>query len=319
MLASPVGYVLAGEEHAAPDLVRHGAMAEEAGFSFLFVSDHFHPWSRQQGHGSSVWPVLGSLSSSTRQALLISAVTCPILRFHVTTLAQAASTVQTLSRGRFVLGLGSGENLNEHIVGQGWPAFSERLERLEEAVVLLRDLLSGREVTRRGKFFAVERAQLFDAPERLPVALAASGLRSAALAGRLGDALISLGDDGTAASEFDRAGGQGKPKLTQISVCWSDNEAEARRTAHRLWPVVALDGTLFTRLETPADFEAACQGVSEDDVAASIVCGPDPARYHAVIGDCLKAGFDGVALHQIGPDQAGFFRFWQRELKAAYR
>src|SRR5690606_21135449 len=137
-----------------------------------FVSDHFHPWNRAQGHASSIWPVLGALATSTQKALLISAVTCPILRFHVTTLAQVAATVSTLSQGRFVLGLGTGENLNEHVVGQGWPSFGERLERLEEAVGMLRELLSGHPVSRHGKYFAVDRAQLFDPVPSLPIALA---------------------------------------------------------------------------------------------------------------------------------------------------
>jgi coenzyme F420-dependent glucose-6-phosphate dehydrogenase len=317
-LISPVGYVLAGEEHPAPDLIRYGTRAEEVGFSFLFVSDHFHPWNHQQGHASSVWPVLGSLCSNTSRALLISAVTCPILRFHMTTLAQAAATVQTLSEGRFVLGLGTGENLNEHIAGRGWPGFSERLDRLEEAVEFLRHLLTGEEVSRKGRYFTVERAQLFNAPASMPVALAASGPRAAATAGRLGDALISLGDDPSTVEQFLTAGGQGKPKWTQISVCWANDLAEARRTAHRLWPVVALDDKLFAHLETPADFEKACAPITEEDVAAAIVCGPDPLRYRAAINACLAAGFDGVALHQIGPDQEGFFDFWQRELKPYY-
>lgn len=296
----------------------HGAVAEQLGFSFLFVSDHFHPWNLQQGHGSSIWPVLGALSVRTSSALLISAVTCPILRVHVTTLAQAAATVQSLCGGRFVLGLGTGENLNEHVVGAGWPSFAERLERLEEAVGFLRELLGGREVTRQGKFFAVERAQLFDAPQRLPLALAASGPRAAALAGRLGDALISLGDDASVVERFQDAGGEGKPRLTQISVCWDRDEAQARRTAHRLWPIVALDGAAFAQLATPADFEEACREVREDDVAAAIVCGPDPLRFREAIESCLQAGFDGVALHQIGPDQSGFFDFWRRELAPHY-
>lgn len=310
--------MLAGEEHSATSLVRHGAQAEAAGFSFLFVSDHFHPWNHQQGHGSSIWPVLGSLCMQTEKALLISAVTCPILRFHMTTLAQAAATVQTLSGGRFVLGLGTGENLNEHVAGAGWPAFSERLERLEEAVGFLRDLLSGREVTRRGKFFAVERARLFDAPDHVEMALAASGPRAARLAGKLGDALISLGDDASLVEQFRISGGEKKPRLTQISVCWAEDESEARRTAHRLWPIVALDGSGFASLQTPADFEEACREISEDDVAAAIVCGPEPLRFREAIDSCLKAGFDGVALHQIGPDQAGFFQFWKRELAPHY-
>lgn len=310
----PLGYVLAGEEHTASALVRHGALAEQAEFSFLFVSDHFHPWSRQQGHGSSIWPVLGALSHATSKALLISAVTCPIRRIHPTSLAQAASTVQQLSGGRFVLGLGTGENLNEHVTGHPWPSFSERLERLQEAVEAIRELCSGHEVSRRGRYFTIDRAQLFDPPERLPIALAASGPRATELAGRLGDALISLGDDPSVTRGFAHAGGVGKPKLTQISVCWDRDLAQARRTAHRLWPVVALEGAQFAQLVTPADLEHACRDIGQDEVAAAIVCGPDPHDYKEAIESCLAAGFDGVALHQIGPDQAGFFNFCRREL-----
>lgn len=310
--------MLAGEEHAAGNLVRHGARAEQVGFSFLFVSDHFHPWNRQQGHGSAVWPVLGALAAGTARSLLITAVTCPILRFHVTTLAQAAATVQTLSDGRFVLGLGTGENLNEHVVGEGWPAFDERLERLEEAVSMLRQLLGGQEVTRQGKYFSIDRAQLFDAAPELPIALAASGPRAAALAGRLGDGLICLGEDAETLQGFHQAGGEGKPRLTQISVCWARDEAEARGAAHRLWPLVALEGKRYATLATPAEVEQACASISPDEVAAAIVCGNDPARFREAIDGCLSAGFDGVALHQIGPDQEGFFEFWQRELAPAY-
>ena len=314
-LSGPVGYVAAGEEHSASALVLHGQQAEAAGFSFLFVSDHFHPWNFEQGHGSSVWPVLGALSLVTQKALLVSAVSCPGSRLHPTTLAQAAATVQALSEGRFVLGLGTGENLNEHITGELWPAFPQRQERLEEAVGLLRTLFCGEETSHHGAHFTVERAQLFDPPASLPIAVAASGPKAAALAGRLGDALISLGDDESVVRDFEDNGGRGKLKLTQLSVCWAQNHTEARHTAHRLWPVVALEGTQFARLKTPSDFEQACRHIREDDVAAAIVCGPDPEPYKEAIAGCLNAGFDGVALHQIGPDQDGFFGFWQRELQ----
>jgi G6PDH family F420-dependent oxidoreductase len=316
-LRSRCGYVLAGEEHGACDLVRYGALAEQAGFDFLFVSDHFHPWNHAQGHASSVWPVLGALAQQTSEALLISAVTCPILRFHPTVLAQAAATVAALSGGRFILGLGTGESLNEHVAGP-WPSFGERIKRLEEAVDLLRELFRGEEITRLGEFFDVHRAQLFDPPARMPIALAASGPRAAALAGRLGDALIGLSDDQASVRRFQSSGGEGKPALTQISVCWGEDEDAARRVAHRLWPLVALEGNAFAALETPADVEAACRGISEDDVAAAVVCGPDPDRYRQAIDACLRAGFDGVALHQIGPDQQGFLEFWQRELGQLY-
>lgn len=282
------------------------------------MSDHFHPWNSQLGHSSSIWPVLGALSVSTSRALLVSAVTSPILRFQPTTLAQAASTVCQLSKGRFVFGLGTGEKLNEHIAGQGWPRFDERLERLEEFVLLLRDLLGGSEVTHRGKHFTVEKARLYDAPENLPLALAASGPRAARLAGQIGDALISLGADAEVVRDFETAGGQGKPRLTQLSVCWGRDRVQARREAHRLWPIVALEGKAFAQLSTPEDVERACQSITEEEVGAAIVCGPDPLEYRQAIDECLAAGFDGVALHQIGPDQGGFFSFWQRELKPHY-
>lgn len=292
--------------------------AEQAGFSFLFVSDHFHPWSREQGHGSSLWPVLGALAASTHRVRLISAVTCPFFRLHITALAQAAATVARLSQGRFVLGLGTGERLNEQVVGKGWPPFAERLAWLEEAVEALRALLSGEEVSRKGRFLTVERAQLFDPWPGLPLALASSGPRSATLAARRGDALIGLGGDPDVLQAFLQAGGERKPRWTQLSVCWAPDAAQARRIAHRLWPVVALEGTQFARLATPQEVEEACRSVSEEEVAAAVVCASDPEPFREVIDTALEAGYDGVALHPLGPDQEGFFRFWESALRPHY-
>lgn len=309
-----IGYVLAGEEHLALDLIEHGTRAEEAGFSFAFVSDHFHPWSEAQGHGSSIWPVLGALSTSTSSLELISAVTCPLFRMHPTFLAQAVATVSHLSRGRFTLGLGTGENLNEHVVGLGWPPFDERQARLEECVTILRALFAGGEVGFQGRFWQVERAQLFDAPTEQAIYLAASGPKAAKLAHRLGDGLVSLGADAEVAKLFADGETRPRPRVTQVSVCWASTEAEARRTAHRLWPMVALPGAQYAQLATPAEFQAACAQISEDDVAAAIVCGHDVDIYEQAIRGCFEAGFDGVALHQIGPDQEGFFQFWERDL-----
>lgn len=315
---SALGYVLAGEEHAPAALVRHGAAAEEVGFGFLFVSDHFHPWNRQQGHSPAIWPLLGALAQNTARVELISAVCCPVVRWHPTTLAQSAATVFALSGGRFTLGLGTGELLNEHVTGQPFPPYAERAERLAEAVGQIRALLGGDEVTARGRHFTTHRAQLFDSAPSLPIAIAASGPKSAALAGRLGDALIGLGDDPAVVQAFEACHKGGGKKRTQISVCWGEDLRQAERLAHRLWPVVALEGTRFTRLMTPAEVESACSSVTVDDVAAAIVCGPDPKPYHAMIQSCLAAGYDGIALHQIGPDQTGFFNFCQRELIPFY-
>ena len=318
MTPCPVGYVLAGEEHAAAALVRHGVAAEKAGFGFLFVSDHFHPWLQEQGHSPAVWPVLGALAQSTEKIELVSAVCCPVLRWHPTTLAQSAATVWSLSGGRFTLGLGTGELLNEHVTGLEFPPYIERAERLLEAVEQIRRLLTGQEVTSRGRYFTTHRAQLFDPAPELPIAIAASGPRSARMAGQIGDGLIGLSDDRDVVETFETSGGQGKPKRTQISVCWGADQLEAERLAHRLWPVVALEGTRFAGLRTPAEVKSACSEVTLEDVAAAIVCGPDPERYHEMIRSCREAGYDEVALHQIGPDQSGFFEFWKRELLPRY-
>lgn len=305
-----VGYVLATEEHPARDLVRYGALAEEAGLGFLFVSDHFHPWNFEQGHSSNVWPVLGALSQSTSRVGLVSAVTCPIQRIHPTTLAQAASTLHHLSEGRFVLGLGTGEALNEAVVGEGFPAFPERLERLTEAVSHLRALLTGREVDLSGEYFTTQRAQLFDAVEDLPILCAAGGARSAKLAGELADGVITLG----CRPELTESLPSSHVCLAQLSVCWAPELQQAVQTAHRVFPEVAMEGDLFTRLSHPADYREAARGVTVDDVRASIVCGPDPAPYLQELRLCLEAGYDGVALHQIGPCQTEFLDFLKGEI-----
>ena len=310
-----LGYVLAGEEHDAAQLIANGLAAEKAGFEFLFVSDHFHPWNRQQGHGSSIWPVLGALAQVTQVVELVSAVCCPVVRWHPTTLAQSAATMATLSKGRFTLGLGTGELLNEHITGERFPPYPERAARLSEAIQQIRELWRGGEVTSEGRYFTTHRAQLFDPPAFLPIAIAASGPKSARLAGQLGDGLIGLGDDPDVVKLFQETAQTSLPKRTQISVCWGTEQNEAEALAHRLWPVVALEGTQFAKLRTPADVERACAALRVDDVAAAIVCGPDPEPYLEAIRRCQQAGYDGVAIHQIGPDQSGFFDFWRRELR----
>lgn len=313
MSAFRLGYVLAGEDHPPRDLIKWGTQAEQAGFEFLFVSDHFHPWNHSQGCSSFVWSVLGALAQSTESVELFNAVSCPGQRLHLTSLAQAAVTIRELSRGRFTLGLGTGEFLNEHVTGIAWPRFSERLSRLAEAVPLLRDLFSGLEVHHSGHYFTVDRAQLFGESPKVPLALAASGVKSATLAGKIGADLISLGADRDVVEAYRRAGGQGR-KYTQLSVCWGKSETEAASLAHKLWPEVALSGSLFTRLATPDEFEAATRDISCQDVAAAIVCGSELERYEQAISECKAAGFDGVALHAIGPDQESFFTFWRDSL-----
>lgn len=306
------GFVLATEEHSAADLVGLAGQAEQSGFGFLFVSDHFHPWNFHQGHSSNLWPLLGAISQVTQHSALVSAVTSPILRVHPTTLAQSAATLFHLSQGRFYLGLGTGEALNERVVGQGFPPFGERLARLQESMELVRSLQAGEEVTREGHYFTVERAQLFDPAPLLQIFLAASGLRAATLASKQADGLVCLGAREKLARRF---GDDDRPRLAQLSVCWAEDYQEAAICAHRYFPEVALPGTTFCQLATPREFSQAAQTVRVEEVAACLPCGPDVSLYVQAIEECFGAGFDAVALHQIGPNQRGFFNFWERELR----
>lgn len=292
--------------------MRYARLAEEAGFGFIFFSDHFHPWGHQQGHASFLWSVLGGVALSTSSIGLVSAVTCPILRWHPTALAQAASTVGAMSCGRFVLGLGTGERLNEGVTGY-WPAFKERLERLEEMVYCLKSLWRGEEISHSGRYFTISKAQLFDA-EAVPIALAASGHKAASLAGAVADAMIGLDISPGVIDAFKAAGGQKKPCWTQLSVCWAKSRREAVDTAYRLWPIVALEGARFAKLATPAEVSRACAGITKEDVSAAIVCGPDPDDYVRAIKECFVSGYQAVALHAIGPDQQGFLDFFRQEL-----
>jgi coenzyme F420-dependent glucose-6-phosphate dehydrogenase len=310
-----VGYWLSSEEHSPARLVEHAVRAEAVGFPSAVISDHFHPWTRRQGQAPFVWGVLGAIASATERLRVGTGVTAPILRTHPVIVAQAAATTAALMPGRFFLGVGSGENLNEHVIGRGWPRIDLRLEMLEEAIGLIRRLWSGDNVTHRGAHFTVEDARIFSRPEEPPpIMVAGSGERSVSLAGRVGDGLVAVGPSAEDIETFEAAGGAGKPRLGQVHVCWAESESEARRTALEWWPNGALPGALLRDLARPEDFEAAAELLGEEDVAATVVCGPDPERHLEAISAYASAGFDHVYLHQVGPDQEGFFRFYQREI-----
>jgi coenzyme F420-dependent glucose-6-phosphate dehydrogenase len=309
-----LGYALSSEEFPPDELVAQARMAEEAGFAYALISDHFHPWIGAQGESPHVWSVLGAIAGATTTLRVGTGVTCPIVRQHPSIVAHAAATVARLMPGRFFLGVGTGENLNEHVVGAGWPPPGIRLEMLEEAVEICRALWEGDEVTYRGAHFEVEHARLYTAPgERIPVVVAAGKPEAARLAGLIGDGLCTTSPDGELVSVYRESGGEG-PAYGQMTVCWHESEAEARRVAHERWPNAALPGDLGQELERPAHFEQAAQLVREEDVAELIVCGPDPEPYRQTIEEYAEAGLDHVYIHQVGPDQAGFLRFAQREL-----
>jgi coenzyme F420-dependent glucose-6-phosphate dehydrogenase len=310
-----LGYSLSSEEISPGDLVRHAERAEKTGFGFALISDHYHPWIERQGQSPFVWSVIGGISQVTRRMNLGTGVTCPILRIHPAIIAQAAATAAMMMPGRFFLGLGTGESLNEHILGSYWPPIQVRQQMLKEAVEVLRLLWQGGNHSHRGEYYTVENARLFSLPEHAPpVMIAAAGSDSARLAAQIGDGLITTVPNEEIVTEFRTAGGTEKPCYGQMTVCWAKTESEARKTAHEWWPVSAVPGKLMSELATPAEFEAASELVTEEMVASKIVCSPDPAKHLDKIKSYAAAGFDYIYVHQVGPDQEGFFRFYEREI-----
>lgn len=311
-----IGYALSSEEHNPNDLVQHAHLAEEAGFSFALISDHYHPWVTRQGNSPFVWTVIGGIAQATQRLRLGTGVTCPLMRYHPAIVAQAAATAGAMMQGRFFLGVGSGENLNEHILGQHWPTVDVRLEMLEEAVEIIRLLWKGGEKSYRGMYYTVEKAQLFTLPERpVPLYVAASGPVASEIAGRIGDGLISTSPKSKVIDEFKQAGGAGKPRYGQLTVCWAGTDAEAKRIAYEWWPEAGINGQMLSSdMPTPAHFDALVKNVKEEDVAKSVTCSADPQKHIEAIKKYTNNGFDHVYVHQVGPDQEGFIRFYQREV-----
>jgi coenzyme F420-dependent glucose-6-phosphate dehydrogenase len=313
-----IGYALSSEEHTPLDLVRNAQRAEAAGFTFSLISDHYHPWVDAQGHSPFVWSVIGSIATSTSNLGLGTGVTCPTVRIHPAIIAQAAATAAAMMPGRFFLGVGSGEALNEHITGERWPETEVRLEMLEEAIAVMRLLWQGGNQSHHGKYYTVENARLYTLPEQpVQVMIGASGTKAAELAGRLGDGLISTSPDKEIVQTFQGAGGQG-PIYGQMTVCWAESNEQAVRTAHEIWPNSAITGELGQELPTPAHFEQAAQMVKPEDIAEQVTHGPDAQPYLEKIDKYVEAGFDHVYLHQIGPDQEGFIRFCESEIIPRY-
>ena len=310
-----LGYTLSSEERQPEELIRLAQQAESAGFGYALISDHYHPWSDRQGSSPFVWAVLGGIAATTRRLRVGTGVTCPIMRIHPAIIAQASATIGCLMAGRFFLGVGSGESLNEHVVGHTWPPPDMRQDMLEEAVQVLRLLHEGGEKSHYGRFFNVHDARIYNLPESpVPIYVAAGGKSSAKLAARIGDGLICSAPSAESVKEFDAGGGSGKPRVGQLTVCWAKTEADAVRTALEYWPVSGLEGQFKNELPRVAYLEQAAKSVSENAIKKEIVCGPDPQRHLDGIGEFVKAGFDHVYVHQVGPDQEGFMRFYEREI-----
>jgi coenzyme F420-dependent glucose-6-phosphate dehydrogenase len=315
-----LGYTLSSEEFGASSLVAQAERAERAGFDFASISDHFHPWVDEQGESPFVWSVLGAISQRTERIGLMTGVTCPTTRIHPAIVAQAAATTAQLLPGRFSLGLGTGENLNEHILGDHWPGVVERQGRFEEAIEVIRELWEGTLVSHRGEHFTVENARIYTLPDELPPLLVAvAGESSVELAARAGDGMVGTAPIAESVDQFRAEGGEGKPAYGQLHVCWAEDEEAAKRLALRQWPNGAISGSYFLELPLPAHFEEAAEVLDEEDIAESIVCGPDPERHRAAIQEYVDAGYDHVYIHQIGPDQEGFLDFYEREVLPSFR
>lgn len=310
------GLTLSSEEHSPARLVEIAELAEEAGFDFVSISDHFHPWVREQGHAGFVWAVLGAIAARTKTIELGVGVTCPIMRIHPAILAQAVATTSLLCGGRLTWGVGTGEALNEHILGDRWAPQPVRLEMLEEAIDLIRRLWTEESVTHYGRHFTVEDARLLDRPtQSIPIVVSAYGPDAARVAAQKGDGLWISGVKDTI-NDFHKSGGSG-PVYSQLTICWGDSREKALTEAHRLWAFSSLPGSLNANLRTMADFEEAVGIVTEEMVSADIPCGPDPEPVIEMARKAVEAGVDHLYFHQIGADQEGFARFWSEELRPA--
>ncbi len=316
------GYTMMCEQSRPDQLVADVAKAEQAGFDFSVISDHFQPWLAEQGHSGYAWSILGAAAQATEKIGLMTYVTCPTVRYHPAIVAQKAATMQILSGNRFRLGLGAGENLNEHVVGQRWPAVGLRHELLSEAVDIISALFDGDGmVNYRGRHFDVEQAKLWDLPERrVPIGIAVSGEDSCQLAGRKADLMIAVQPEAELGEMFDAAGGNGKPRVGQVALAYDADREAAVRRAHQQFRWFGLGWKVNADLPNPESFDGATQFVTPEDVAEQIACGPDVEEHVAAIKPFIDAGFTEVALVQIGADHQDEFIAWaERELLPALR
>jgi G6PDH family F420-dependent oxidoreductase len=314
-----IGFKLFAEALPPKELVRQAVEAERAGFDFVEISDHFHPWLESQGHSPFAWSVLANAAAKTETLGLVTGVTCPSIRYHPAIVAQAAATTQILSDGRFTLGVGAGERLNEHVVGQGWPEVGDRHRRFREALEIIRLLWEGGYKSYRGDFLKLEDARVFDLPDELPpIVVAAGGAQAVKLAAELGDGLFATDPDRDLVDRFGEAGGSG-PKYCEVPLAWAEDADAAAESVHEKFRFGLLDWKVLPELPNPANFESATDFVTKDDVAEAFACGPDVDRHVELAKPFAEAGFDHLALMSAGPDVDGFFEFFANDLSESLR
>ncbi|WP_306319433.1 MULTISPECIES: TIGR03557 family F420-dependent LLM class oxidoreductase [unclassified Streptomyces] len=308
------GCFLASEEFGPRELVEQARMAEQAGFDCLWISDHYHPWNEAQGQSPFVWNVIGALAEAVSLPVE-TAVTCPTVRIHPAVLAQAVATSAVQLGGRFRFGVGTGEALNEHILGGPWPGAHVRMDMLEEAVTVIRRLLEGGEVTHRGEYYTVENARIHTLPDDpVPIDVSGFGPDATALAARIGDGYVTMSPDEELVTQFRKGGGGAKPAAGGVKVCYGPDREAAVRRAHGLWSSRLLPGELGQVLPTPRHIEQAESLVTEEMVAGAVPCGPDVEEHVAALAAFADAGCDRVCVGQIGPDQREFFDFYRTKV-----
>jgi G6PDH family F420-dependent oxidoreductase len=307
------GYTLFSEINGPKELVRQAQQAEDAQFDFAVISDHFHPWLSSHTDSPFAWSVLGAVADRTKSIKLATLVTCPMVRYHPAIIAQAAATIQIMSDGRFTLALGSGENLNEHVVGRGWPAVDVRHEMLAESVEAIRALWNGGYVTYRGKYVTVEDARIFSLPDETPgLAVAASGEQSIELAVEHSTDLVAVDPDAHLVERYMKSGGKGH-RIGQVALSYDKDASKAREYALRFKFGVS-GWKVMSELPNPVNFDAATENVTFDDLSDSVATGPDPQVHIEAVKKFVDAGFDEVCVVQVGDDKEGFMQFWADEL-----
>lgn len=313
-----LGYFLSTEEYTPAQLVEQAVLAEEAGFESLWISDHFHPWNDVQGQSPFVWSVIGALSQACSLPVT-TAVTCPTVRIDPVVVAQAAATSAVMLEGRFTLGVGTGEALNEHVLGHAWPTLDVRLEMLEEAVGLIRELWQGDFVNHRGRHYTADTARIYTLPdEPPPIFVSGFGPQATDVAARIGDGYITTSAD-TALLERFRAASGGKTAQVGTKVCWAPTEEEGVEIAHRTWGTSGLPGELAQVLPSPRHFEQAAQLVTPEQTAQSVTCGDDLERHVADLRKYVDAGFDEVFVANMGPHYADMIRAYGEAVLPALR
>lgn len=313
------GLTLSSEEHAPTRLVDIAELAQDSGFDFVSISDHFHPWLDAQGHSPFVWAVLGAIAERTETLDVAVGVSCPIMRMHPVIHAHAVATTARLFGSRFTWGVGTGEALNEHVLGDRWPPAPQRLEMLDESLELIRLLLSGDQITFEGRFYTAENAQIYDPPETpLPIIMSAFGPEAAKRAARIADGLWTTGAVDEVVEPWRDAGGTG-PVYTQFNVCWDRDQDRALDIVEEKWANGAMPGQPSQDLPTPAHFDMLRPLVRREDLAEQIPCGPDLSSLIDHVARAVDAGADHIYFHQIGDDQEGFCAQWRDVLQAELR